>query len=155
MSSPAFVRGGLAFGGPKLRFPPRLSQIPERSRGSNFFPFTSTRLALAAGLADCGTAAVPVCRCPPACGEVNTVTEKNSTNPRKGKKRMRRFFIEHSLSSGSKTVCRTSRSCRRPWRHAGVLTAKSREERVPYRRQEQSFCKGRYDLLYCQDSQCR
>src|SRR5207247_8290835 len=93
-SSPAFVSGGQLFGGPKARLPPRRIQIPESSRGSNFFPFTSTELGLAAGLADCA-AAFPVARCPPPCARANSVTlgralgraEKASTNPRNANER--------------------------------------------------------------------
>src|SRR5882724_2818083 len=90
MSSPAFVSGGQLFGGPKARFPPRLIQIPERSCGSNFFPFTSTKLALVAGAA-CGAAVVLGARCPPACARANSA---------RGKKSMRIRVIGFSIHAG-------------------------------------------------------
>src|SRR5262249_30605518 len=92
-SSPAFVNGGLLFLGPKARLPPRLIQIPERSCGSHFFPFTSTEFEAAAGLACCGAAALGAAFWPPVWARANTVSEINRTNPANGKKRMRRFFI--------------------------------------------------------------
>src|SRR5205085_9402782 len=129
-----FVSGGFVFGGPKERFPARLIQIPDRSWGSNFFPFTSTRLVLLAGLAGCGAvvpagcgAVVPAGRCPPVCGRAKRTSEKTSNRPGNGKRRIKRFFIDHTLFYGA----RTSRSCRRLSDRAEVLPATSPEERFP------------------------